>query len=103
TAVVVSTGEKATERGVVPNKPFDLQKKQWGALQIGARYASLSVDRQAFALGLAGAGSSQQAKAAGIDATWYLSGAVKYVLSFERTVFDDNADGPRRPEHAIIF
>ena len=28
---------------------------------------------------------------------------VKYVLSYERTVFDNNPDGPRRPEHAIIF
>ena len=103
TGLVVATGEKATDRGVVPAKPFDLAKKQWGALQIGARYASLRVDPQAFSLGLAGAGTSQKATAAGVNATWYVSSAVKYVLSYERTVFDDNADGPRKPEHAIIF
>jgi phosphate-selective porin OprO/OprP len=54
TGLVVATGEKATDRGVVPAKPFDLARKQWGALQIGARYAALRVDPQAFSLGLAG-------------------------------------------------
>jgi phosphate-selective porin OprO/OprP len=103
TGVVVATGEKASERGVVPAKPFDLSRKQWGALQFGARYATLRVDPQAFSLGLAGAGTSQKASAAGVDATWYVSSAVKYVLSYERTVFDDNPDGPRKPEHAVIF
>jgi phosphate-selective porin OprO/OprP len=103
TGLVVATGEKATDRGVVQARPFDLAKKQWGALQIGARYAALRVDPQAFSLGLAGAGASQKASAAGVNATWYVSSAVKYVLSYERTVFDDNPDGPRKPEHAIIF
>jgi hypothetical protein len=28
---------------------------------------------------------------------------VKYVLSYERAIFDDNAEGPRKPEHAIVF
>jgi hypothetical protein len=28
---------------------------------------------------------------------------VKYVLSFERTVFDDDAHGKRPPEHALVF
>jgi hypothetical protein len=28
---------------------------------------------------------------------------VKYVLSFERTVFDDSAQSSRPPEHALVF
>ena len=71
--------------------------------QLAARYASLRVDPRAFAVGLAAIGASRRAKAVGLDATWYPNAWVKYVLSYERTVFDDNADGPRKPEHAIVF
>jgi phosphate-selective porin OprO/OprP len=40
TGLAITTGEKASERGVVPKKPFDLANGQWGALQLAARYAS---------------------------------------------------------------
>ena len=103
TALVVATGERASDRGVAPRRRFDPKQGTWGALQLAARYGSLTIDPQAFARGLAAAGSSRTAAAAGVDATWYASAYVKYVLSYERTVFDGNPDGPRRPEHAIIF
>jgi phosphate-selective porin OprO/OprP len=103
TAFVVTTGEPTTDRGVTPRRPFDPAQGTWGALQLAARYGSLTVDPRAFSRGLAAAGSSRTAKAAGVDATWFASSYVKYVLSYERTVFDDNPDGPRKPEHAIIF
>jgi phosphate-selective porin OprO/OprP len=82
TAFVVATGEHATDRGVTPRRRFDPGQGTWGALQLAARYGSLTVDPRA---------------------TWFTSAYVKYVLSYERTVFDDNPDGPRKPEHAIIF
>jgi phosphate-selective porin OprO/OprP len=103
TAFVVATGEHTSDRGVTPRHRFDPGQGTWGALQLAARYGSLTVDPQAFARGLAAPGSSRDAKAAGVDATWFTSSYVKYVLSYERTVFDDNPDGPRKPEHAIIF
>jgi phosphate-selective porin OprO/OprP len=103
TALVVATGEKASDRGVVPKKPFNRASGQWGALQLAGRWSSLTIDRQAFALALASHGSSRTAEAVGVSATWYPSVWVKYVLSYERTVFDDNADAPRKPEHAIVF
>jgi phosphate-selective porin OprO/OprP len=104
TAFVVVTGEHATERGVLaPRRRFDPEQGTWGALQLAARYGSLTVDPRAFSVGFAAAGSSRTAKAAGVDATWFTNAYVKYVLSYERTVFDDNPDGPRKPEHAIIF
>ena len=28
---------------------------------------------------------------------------MKFVVTFERTVFDDNRAGSRPPEHAIVF
>ena len=103
TAFVVATGEHTSDRGVTPTRRFDPAQGTWGALQLAARYGSLTVDPRAFSRGLAAAGSSRTAKAAGVDATWFASSYVKYVLSYERTVFDDNPDGPRKPEHAIIF
>jgi phosphate-selective porin OprO and OprP len=103
TAFVVATGEHTSDRGVMPRRRFDPAQGTWGALQLAARYGSLTVDPLSFTRGLAAAGSSRTAKAAGVDATWFTSQYVKYVLSYERTVFDDNPDGPRKPEHAIIF
>jgi phosphate-selective porin OprO/OprP len=103
TTLVVATGERASDRGVIPRRRFDPAQGTWGALQLAARYGSLTVDPKAFAAGLAAAGSSRTAKAAGVDAAWFTSRYVKYVLSYERTVFDSNPDGPRKPEHAIIF
>jgi phosphate-selective porin OprO/OprP len=103
TGFVVATGEHTSDRGVTPRRRFDPAQGTWGALQLAARYASLSVDPLAFSRGLMATGSSRTAKAAGVDATWFTSSYVKYVLSYERTLFDDNPDGPRKPEHAIIF
>jgi phosphate-selective porin OprO/OprP len=103
TGFVVATGEDASDRGVTPRRRFDPPQGTWGALQLAARYGSLTVDPLAFTRGLAATGSSRTAKAVGVDATWFTSPYVKYVLSYERTVFDDNPDGPRKPEHAIIF
>jgi phosphate-selective porin OprO and OprP len=103
TTLVVATGERASDRGVSPRRRFDPKQGTWGSLQLAARYGALTIDRQAFARGLAAPGSSRTATAAGVDATWFASPYVKYVLSYERTVFDGNSHGPRKPEHAIIF
>jgi phosphate-selective porin OprO and OprP len=103
TGLVVATGERATDRGVTPRAPFDPAKGQWGALQIAARAASLRVDPQAFALGLAAAGASRTATAFGISAVWYATGTVKHVLTYERTIFDRDPNGSRRAENALIF
>jgi phosphate-selective porin OprO/OprP len=104
TGLWVVTGEPATERGVLtPSKPYSPGNGQWGALQVAARYGSLTIDEQAFALKMAAAGSSRIAKAAGVDATWYPTPNIKYVFSYERTVFDENSNGPRKPENALVF
>src|SRR5207253_8750340 len=42
TGSIVATGEPATDRGVTPKRPFDPKGGQWGALQIIARYSTLS-------------------------------------------------------------
>jgi phosphate-selective porin OprO/OprP len=103
TGACVLTGEAASERGVVPSQPFDPTQRHFGAVQLMARYSHLDVDPAVFANGLASAGASQTASAAGVGVALYANQAVKFVLTFERTVFDDNRAGSRPPEHAIVF
>jgi phosphate-selective porin OprO/OprP len=103
TGSVVLTGEAANERGVMPKRPFDPAQNHWGALQLIVRHSRLAVDPLAFADGFAAANTSRTASATGIGASLYASSYVKYVLTFERTVFDDNPNASRRPEHAIVF
>jgi phosphate-selective porin OprO/OprP len=103
TGSYVLTGEAAGERGVIPARPFDPSNGAWGALQIVARHSRLAVDPLAFADGFAASNSSRTASATGIAASWYASAYVKYVLSYERTVFDDEPNGSRRAEHAVVF
>lgn len=97
----VLTGESASERGVRPARVFDPAKRQWGALQVAARYHALDVDPRAAALGLAGAGS-RRARAFAVGANWYLNPIVKWVVNVERTTFDGAAGTARPPELALL-
>jgi phosphate-selective porin OprO/OprP len=100
----VLTGEAATDAGagVRPRAIFDPSTGHWGAFQIAARVHELEVDRAVVDLGFAVTGSSRKAQSWTLGLNWILTGNVKYVLNFERTVFDDNA-GARRPENGIAF
>jgi phosphate-selective porin OprO/OprP len=99
----VLTGEAATDAavGVRPRSNFDFGQGHWGALQLAARYHTLRIDEDAFTLGFAAAGSSHKAESWTVGLNWYLTGNFRYTLNFERTVFDGNPDGPRRPENGI--
>ena len=103
TGSFVLTGEAASERGVVPSQPFDPAQHHVGAVQLMARYSHLAVDPSVFASSLAASGASRTASAAGVGVALYATSAVKFVVTFERTVFDDNGAGSRPPEHAIVF
>jgi len=103
TGSLVVTGEPATDKGVVPSRPFEPARHQWGALQLAARHSHLAVDPAASSEGLATPSSSRSVSATGVSAIWYLNGYIKYVLSFERTVFDGDPHGKRAAEHALIF
>jgi phosphate-selective porin OprO and OprP len=101
----VLTGESATDAaaGVRPRANFDFGHGHWGAVQIAARYHALEVDEAARRAGFSAAGSSLKADAWTIGANWYLTPNLRYVLNLERTVFDDNPDGPRPAETAVVF
>jgi phosphate-selective porin OprO/OprP len=103
TGSVVLTGEAASERGVVPSQPFDPALRHWGALQLMARHSHLAVDPTVFVNGLAAAGASQAASATGVGVAMYATREVKFVVTFERTVFDHQPAVSRPPEHAIVF
>jgi phosphate-selective porin OprO/OprP len=101
----VLTGEAATDAGVGvrPRAIFDPSTGHWGALQVAARVHELTVDQAAVDMGFAATGSSRKAQAWTVGLNWYLSGNVKYVLNFERTVSDDNRAGARPLENGIAF
>ena len=69
----VLTGEEASFKGVVPKKPLDPAKRQWGAWELAARLSQLNVDDAAFP---DFADSKKSAKATstwGVGVNWYLS------------------------------
>ena len=101
----VLTGEAATDAGagVRPRANFDFGNGNLGAFQVAARYHTLKIDDRAFTLGLATAGSSRKAESWTAGLNWYLTPNFKYVFNFERTVFDDDPDGPRKAENGFVF
>lgn len=101
----VLTGDAATDAraGIRPREPFDFGQRRFGALQLAARYHVLSVDGDAFVLGFATAESSRKAEAWTVGVNWYPTINLRYTLNFERTVFDDDPDGPRKAKNAIVF
>ena len=103
TGSYVLTGEPTSDHGVIPSRPFDPALHHWGALQVVARHSRLNLDPAAFAMGLAAPASSHTASATGVAALLYANAYVKFVVTFERTVFDDNPNGTRPPEHALVF
>ena len=102
----VLTGEAATDAGagVRPRAPFDFGDGDCGAFQVAARYHTLKVDeRRVHARASRRPGSSRKAEAWTVGLNWYLTPNFKYVFNFERTVFDDDPDGPRTAENAFVF
>jgi phosphate-selective porin OprO/OprP len=99
----VLTGEAATDGAIRPAANFDFGNGHIGALQFAVRYHALVVDDRAFLLGLATAGSSRKAEGWTVGLNWYLTGNFRYTFNFERTVFDGDAESPRKAEHAAVF
>jgi phosphate-selective porin OprO/OprP len=103
---VVLTGEAASPGGVKPGRPFDPAKGQWGALELAARWSTLTIDADAFARGLADPSrSAREARAWGLGLNWYLDRNVRQSLSYERTTFEGGAaaGGDRRAENAFFI
>jgi phosphate-selective porin OprO/OprP len=96
------TGEPGTYGLVRPKNSFDPAAHHWGALQLVARVAKLTVDGDVFTNALAASGASREAKQVTLGANWYPSQMIKIYGTFERTVFDGNT-GARPAEDVILF
>jgi phosphate-selective porin OprO/OprP len=104
-ASIVLTGEAATDAaaGVRPRASFDFGNGGPGALQLAARYHTLSVDETANLLDAVTPGSSRKAEAWTVGLNWFLTPNLKHVFNFEHTVFDRGRDGTRPPENVFVF
>jgi phosphate-selective porin OprO/OprP len=104
TGSLVLTGEPTSDRGVRPKFTFDPSSGHWGALQLVARYARLTVDPLVFANALSAAGSSSEAAAFTAGANWYPSAYIKYYLALERTAFGAPPNVSKRTtEYTVTF
>jgi len=85
----VLTGEDADYAGgVVPRRSFNPHQGDWGALQLVARFAKLSIDRAAFPEFADPATSAGSAAAWSVGLNWYLNRNVMLKTSFSHTHFD---------------
>ncbi len=99
TATYVLTGESTSERGVKPSRPFDPAAGTWGAVQVAARYAELTLDGLLFDSGIGSTTASRTTQQMTFDTNWYLNNYVKFYGTFEHLDFS----GTRVAENLIIF
>jgi phosphate-selective porin OprO and OprP len=103
TGSYVLTGEAGADRGVRPRANFDPATHAYGALQVVARYSHVTIDDNAFAAGLAAAGSSREADSFIVGVNWYPAYFIKYYATFEHTKFEGGLVPERDPEDAVVF
>lgn len=103
TGSYVLTGEASSDRGVRPRSPFDPPTGKWGAAQVVARYTEVDFDRDIVALGFAGAGAADKAKAFAVGLNWYPATVLKYYLTYERTRFEGGTEPARPDENALLL
>src|SRR5690606_16846510 len=90
----VVTGEKASHRGVKPNRPFAPGAEGgWGAFELVARYGELDVDDAAFPLFALPSASASEASAWALGLNWYLTGHLKLAASYGHTSFTGGGPG----------
>lgn len=98
------TGEPSAQEGINPKAEFDPEKGHWGAWQIGARVAGVSVARSAFPFFADPASSARSALEVGAGINWYLTRQTKVQLAYEHTAFRGGAPfGDRRAERYVQF
>jgi phosphate-selective porin OprO/OprP len=102
-AAFALTGEAESFRGIVPARPADPARGEWGAVELVARAHSLSIDEDAFPLYSDPAWSMRGATAYAAGVSWYLNRAVRVLVACERTTFDPAGDALEWPaENSVI-
>ena len=100
TGSYVLTGEATSERGVRPRSPFDPAAGTWGAVQVAARYAEISLDPDLFTAGGATENSSRKAQQMTFDTNWFLNNYVKVYATYERFCVPGQFARQRKP-HSV--
>jgi phosphate-selective porin OprO and OprP len=106
TVAYVIGGERTYE-GPRVRHSFNLETGSLGALEIGARYNWLTVDRAAFTTFADPAKSVGKAKAFGLVTSWYLTQSLRFAASYDQTIFSGGAKNgttlaDRRTERILI-
>jgi phosphate-selective porin OprO/OprP len=96
----VLTGEDSSYAGVVPKSNFDFSAGTWGAFEVAARYATLSIDDKAFPLYANPSTNANNASSVGLGLNWYLSKAVRFTFDYYHTTFGFNAAATSNPPAA---
>jgi phosphate-selective porin OprO and OprP len=100
----VLTGEPSPpERNVRPRASFDPPTRHFGSLQLTARIQQLKVSDVAFTRGLTAANASRKADVLTLGVNWYPNPYIKWMLNFERSVFDGTTNAARRPENTLAL
>ena len=82
------TGEEKPLGKIVPDRPFSLPKRQWGAWEVAVRYSMFQADTDLFRLGIATGADRADAFTLGLN--WYLNEFFRITLNYEHTEFDDD-------------
>jgi phosphate-selective porin OprO/OprP len=102
-ATYVLTGERASSRSVTPLHPLNLKQRTWGAVEVGARYGALSVDKSAFPLFADPLTSASGARSWTLGVNWYANRNVKIVLNYEQTDFQTVEGGIKRKQERAVL
>jgi len=103
TSIAVTPGDQPSFKGLKPVQPFDVDKGQWGALELAVRYSELRIDDDTFDLNMAStASSARRARSFTGGVNWHLTEIVKLQTNYELTTFDGGAMGTNRATEHLI-
>jgi phosphate-selective porin OprO and OprP len=103
-ASYVLTGDDTSYKSVTPQNPFSIKDKEWGALELAARYATLDIDDNVFTSSFANISkSASKACALTVGFNWHLTRNIRYTLDYGKTRFEGGAaNGADRPAENLI-
>jgi len=103
TASYVITGEMAGYGGVIPSRPWDPAKGDWGATEVVGRFHRLAVGSEAFPAFANPAKAAQTARSWGCGLNWYLNKHVKVQADYHQTVYEGGAAGGRNRDNESVL
>ena len=97
------TGEPSDVRGLAPARPFDPAQGQWGAWQLVARMAQITVGDAAFPVLADPAVAARGATEHALGVSWYFTRNTKAQAAYELTTFRGGAASGDRPTEQLLY